>query len=288
MIGRLLKDIINLLIYGGAFIGLCASSITALTFELTGRSEENLPYILLIGAATAALYTIHRIIGLHKSAHVKNSDRFTVIRKYQFHIRVYSVLWILLSLWLLIPLFSITFILWLLPGGIIGFSYVFPLLSGGRRLRDLGWGKIMMIGWSWSWLTAVVPLWYFTDGSIQMTVIHGLERFLFIMLITIPFEIRDLYMDKSLGLITMPEKLGRKRTRRVAGIMCGVIIFLSLISSFHYFNPPYVIAMALTSLSVLPMINYSYLTADDYFFGGLVDGTMIIAVWVFKIANIFI
>lgn len=145
-----------------------------------------------------------------------------------------------------------------------------------------------MIGWSWAWLTAVIPLWYFTEASIQMTVLHGLERLLFIMLITIPFEIRDLYMDKSLGLITMPEKLGRKRTRRIAIIMCGVIIFLSLISSFHYFNPSYGIAMALTSISVLPMINYSYLTSDDYFFGGLVDGTMIIALWVFKIVNIFI
>lgn len=288
MIGRFLKDIINLLIYGGAFIGLCASCITALTFELTGKVEENLQYILLIGSATAALYTIHRVIGLHKSAHVKNSDRFTIIRKYLFHIRVYSALWILLSLWLVIPLFNLSFILWLAPGGIIAFTYVIPFLSGGRRLRDLGWGKIIMIGWSWAWLTAVVPLWYFTEASIQMTVIHGLERLLFIMLIAIPFEIRDLNIDKSLGLITVPEKLGSKRTRRIARIMCGVVIFLSLISSFHYFNQPYVIAMALTSLSVLPMINFSYVTSDDYFFGGLVDGTMIIALWVFKVVNIFI
>jgi len=49
-----------------------------------------------------------------------------------------------------------------------------------------------------------------------------------------------------------------------------------------------VIAMGLTSLSVLPMINFSYVTSDDYFFGGLVDGTMIIALWVFKVVNIFI
>ena len=121
-----------------------------------------------------------------------------------------------------------------------------------------------------------------------MPVLRCLARLLFIMLIAIPFEIRDLNIDKSLGLITVPEKLGSKRTRRIARIMCGGVIFLSLISSFHYFNQPYVIAMGLTSLSVLPMINFSYVTSDDYFFGGLVDGTMIIALWMFKVVNIFI
>jgi 4-hydroxybenzoate polyprenyltransferase len=286
--GRFLRDTVNLLIYGGAFIGLCAACITALTFELTGRAADNLPYILLIGTATAALYTSHRVIGLNKTAHINTSERFTIIRRYQFHIRVYTVLWIIVSAWLLMPIFSIKLILWLLPGGVIAFSYVIPFLSGGRRLRDLGWGKIIMIGWSWSWLTAVVPLWYFTQASIQMTVIHGLERMLYIMLIAIPFEIRDLQVDRSLGLITMPEKLGRKKTMRMAFVMFGTIILLSFISAFHYFNPAYTIAMSLTCLLVIPMIKYSYSTGDEYFFSGLVDGTMIIALWLFTGIHIFI
>jgi 1,4-dihydroxy-2-naphthoate octaprenyltransferase len=288
LIGRLLRDTVNLLIYGGIFIGLCAACITALTFELTGRAEENLQYILLIGTATSALYSIHRVIGLNKTAHLKTSERFVVIRKYQSHIRIYTVLWIMLTLWLLAPLFSLTFILMLMPGGVIAFSYVIPFLSGGRRLRDLGWGKIMMIGWSWSWLTAVIPLWYFCDASIQTTVIHGLERMLFIMLIAIPFEIRDLQVDRSLGLITMPEKLGKLKTRRIALLMCVMIMFLSFLASVHYFNPAYGIAMSLTCIAVIPLIRLSYTIEDDFFFGGVIDGLMIAVLWLFTGINIFV
>jgi 1,4-dihydroxy-2-naphthoate octaprenyltransferase len=286
--GKFIKDIVNLLIYGGAFIGLCAASITALTFELTGQADQHLPYILLVGAATAALYALHRVVGLNKTAHLKTSERFSVIRKYQFHIRVYTVFWVMISLSLFAPLFTVEFMLLLLPGGVIAFTYVIPFLSGGRRLRDLGWGKIVMIGWSWAWLTAVIPLWYFTEASVQMIVIHGLERMLFIMLITIPFEIRDITLDSSIGLITMPEKLGRRRTRRIAIMMIVAIFLLSFIASFHYFNPAYGMAMTMTSLLVIPIIKYSYSIEDDYYFGGLVDGLMIFVLGLFLAINQFV
>jgi hypothetical protein len=149
LIGRLIRDITNLLIYGGLFIGLCAACITALTFEVIGRASENLTYTILVGTATAALYSIHRVIGLHKTAHLKTSERFVTIRE---------------------------FLLWLLPGGVIAFTYVIPFLSGGRRLRDLGWGKIVMIGWSWAWLTAFIPMFYFGEASIQMAVLIALSE----------------------------------------------------------------------------------------------------------------
>jgi len=281
LIGRILKDTVNLLIYGGGFIGLCAACMTALTFELTGQDDNHLQYVLLIGTATAALYSMHRVIGLQKSALMMTTDRFAVIRKYQFHIRVYAVLWIILSIWLVQPLWDIRFVAWLIPGGTIALAYVIPFMSGGRRLRDLGWGKILMIGWSWSWLTAVLPMWYFAHASIQMTIIHGIERLCFIMLITIPFEIRDIKLDRSLGLITMPEKLGNRRTRRIAIYLGIVTVLLSFIGSLHYFNTPYGLAMTTICLIVIPLVGFSYKTNDDYFFSGLMDGTMILALWLF-------
>jgi 1,4-dihydroxy-2-naphthoate octaprenyltransferase len=235
----------------------------------------------LIGTATSALYSVHRIVGLQKTAHLITTDRFAIIRKYQFHIRVYTVFWVLLAVWLAIPFLSLRFILWFIPGGLIGFAYVIPFLPGGKRLRDLGWGKILMISWSWAWLTSVIPLCVFTNASMQMTVIHGLERLLFIMLIAIPFEIRDLHIDRSLGLITMPEKLGARRTQKMTWLLGGLTVLLSLIASFHYFNPAYGMAISVACLLMFPLVKWSYKTNDDYFFGGLLDGMMILTLWLF-------
>ena len=285
MIDKILKDAVNLLIYGGLFIGLCAACITALTFELSGQAFENLQYIFLVGAATAALYSIHRIIGLQKTAHLVTTERFAIIRKYQFDIRVYSVFWVLLSAWFAIPFLSIPFILWLIPGGIIAFAYVIPILPGGRRIRDLGWGKILMISWSWSWLTAVIPLGFIAPSSIQMIFIHGLERMFFIMILAIPFEIRDFKIDRSLGLITMPAKLGSKRTFRLVWLLVVLTMMLSFIASSHYFNPAYGFAMTLDCFLMIPLTKISYKIDDDFFFVGLIDGLMILVLWFFLIIH---
>lgn len=160
MIARLLRDIVNLLIYGGFFIGLCAACITALSLELCGKVEHFLMYSFWIGVCTAALYCGHRVIGLQKVAHIKSNERFIVIRKYEYHIWTYFCVWIIIALVIFYYIGSIELLIWMIPGGFIAFGYVMPLLTGHRRFRDLGWGKIIMIGWSWAWLTAFVPLWF--------------------------------------------------------------------------------------------------------------------------------
>ena len=115
MINKFIRDFVNLLIYGGSFIGLCAACITALSLELTGKTDQYLDYIFFIGAATAALYSAHRVIGLKKLEHIKSSERYDVIRQYKTHIWIYCFLWIVVTLWLFIPLASVEFILWLIP-----------------------------------------------------------------------------------------------------------------------------------------------------------------------------
>ncbi|MGB4848584.1 MAG: hypothetical protein WBP41_11735 [Saprospiraceae bacterium] len=286
MIDKILRDIINLLLYGGAFIGLCAACITALTFELVGEvGQLQLSYILLIGVSTAALYSGHRVIGLHKVAHVTAHERYTVIRKYKVHIWVYCAVWIVLSIWLFIPLASIEFLEWLIPGGSIAVMYVLPLLSKGRRLRDLGWVKIIMIGWSWAWLTALMPALYFGKEPLFISIFMGLGRMLFIIAITIPFEIRDISVDGSVGLTTLPVYLGMEKTIRSGIVLCFLLIGFVTVSSFHYHDPAYGISMSLVSVLSIWILKKSPHITDDYFFSGLTDGTMVLALSVYCVVG---
>lgn len=280
MNGRL-RDFVNLLIYGSAFIGLCAAAITALTFELIGILPKHFDYVLLIGLATAALYSSHRVIGLHKLDHVEDMGRYAVIRKYKQHIWLYTIIWFVLSIWFFLKVANLSFVLWLLPGGAIAFAYVLPFLSKGRRLRDLGWMKIIMIGWSWGWLTAFIPAYYFGEASLQMGIIIGLERMLWIIAITIPFEIRDIAVDRSVGLTTLPAQFGTKRTMRTGFVLCIMIILLAMISGFHYFNPTYVYTMIITCILTYWVLKKSLKVHDDYFFSGVIDGLMILAVFIY-------
>jgi 4-hydroxybenzoate polyprenyltransferase len=277
LINKVLRDIVNLLIYGGAFIGLCAACITSLSLSINSRADEFFMYTIWIGVCTAALYCGHRVIGLSKMAHIRTSERFNVIRKYERHIWTYFILWILLSGILFFMIGSFRLVIWMLPGGFIAFGYVLPLLLGKRRLRDLGWTKIIMIGWSWAWLTTFVPLYFLANEPLFIVSIMTLERMLFIIALTIPFEIRDIQVDRSVGLMTLPEKFGQKGTTIFMWCLCIGMIFLSYWAGYHYFNQAYFVTMVIISICSLLVYRYSFKTQDDYFFGGLTDGLMILA-----------
>lgn len=281
MPGKLLRDIVNLLLYGGAFIGLCAAAITSLTFELIGSVDLHLSYVLLIGTSTAALYSAHRVIGLHKLEHVTTHDRYAVIRKYKYHIWMYCVGWVLITVYLFLPVMDFEYILWLLPGGSIALAYVIPFLSQGRRLRDFGWLKIIMIGWSWAWLTAFLPAYYFNHLPLFIAVIIGIERMLFIIAITIPFEIRDIRIDQSVGLITLPSHIGSKKTFRLGVLLCIIFSFLSLFLAIQFNDIPYFIACIVAAAITVWILKMSTSIKDDYFFSGLTDGLMVIILLVY-------
>lgn len=281
MKGKLVYDIVNLLLYGSAFIGLCASSVTALTLELTDSVEQHFQYIVLVGVATAALYSAHRVIGLQKLKHVTANERYAVIRKYSIHIWLYCIGWILISAWIFLSMFSWTFLLWLIPGGFIALAYVIPFMAKQRRLRDVGWIKIILIGWSWAWLTAFLPLYYFDKWPLYISVIASLERMLFIVAITIPFEIRDMRIDRSVGLHNMPLKFGLSRTIKWGYALCIVVVLLSGVLALHVSSPAYFISMLIVCLFTTWIIKESYAVKDDYFFSGLTDGTMILAIVIY-------
>lgn len=274
----MIRNIVNLLIYGGAFIGLCAACVTALTFELLGIVESHFQYILLIGVATSALYSVHRVIGLHKIGIVNTYDRFQILRKYKQHIWLYAIGWTALSVWFFLPLANLRFILLLIPGGIIALMYVLPYLSVYRKVHNLGWIKIILIGWSWAWLTAFIPAYYFAEVPLYLCVLIGIGRMLFIITITIPFEIRDMAVDQSVGLINMPSRFGIKPTLIVGRIMCLFIVLIAAFLGFHYLNVAYILTISILVLITLWILQKSKTVKDDYFFSGLTDGLMIIAV----------
>ena len=277
MINKALRDIVNLLIYGGAFIGLCAACLTALSLRINGKEDSFFMYTLWIGICTAALYSGHRVIGLKKMEHIKTSERFNVLRKYQNHIWIYFVIWIILSGILFLTFGTFQLLIWMLPGGFIAVGYVLPVILGKKRLRDLGWTKIIMIGWSWAWLTSFVPLYYLAKEPLFMVSVMTLERIFFIIAITIPFEIRDMQVDKSVGLMTLPEKFGKRNTTLLVWSLCIGIVLLSYVAAYHYFNDAYFITMVIISICILFIYRHSSKTQDTYFFGGLTDGLMILA-----------
>jgi hypothetical protein len=82
--------------------------------------------------------------------------------------------------------------------GIISFFYVLhvPGLKG-KNLRDIPGIKIYIIALVWVLITVIVPYLIDTNLNFQKTLILFGAEVLFMISITIPFDIRDINLDEK-------------------------------------------------------------------------------------------
>lgn len=107
--------------------------------------------------------------------------------------------------------------------GTVTFLYEIPFerIESLRKVRGL---KIYIIALVWAMTTVLLPL-VEADIRLESNIFFELvQRFIFILVLMLPFEIRDLNND-DLRLSTIPQKIGITTSKRL-GFLGLVLIFL--------------------------------------------------------------
>ena len=146
--------------------------------------------------------------------------------------------WILFfSVLMLFPLIYLTFLieyrvlLWLLALGLLTVLYALPLvpinstIKHVRGLRAISGIKIYIIAFIWSAVTVIVPIVNEDMNLNSDLLIIVIQRFLFVLVLMLPFEIRDLSMDNR-SLATIPQTIGIMQTRLMGIGLVGVYLLL--------------------------------------------------------------
>lgn len=186
--------------------------------------------LIALGAVAQALLT-YRMFYLHPQIDTLILVFGLTLLAYHFHhvvsfsnhwiFGVILFLWVLL-LWRLWRDFDVLSQSIVLAIGIVVVLYNF----GFRNIYGL---KIFIIAFSWSMLCIGLPLasqywlWMATSHKI---LIYFLQKFLFMIAITIPFDICDMEEDKQNGLHTLPLILGDKATHYLTYallIICSIL-----------------------------------------------------------------
>lgn len=242
---------------------------------LTGRFQLH-PLGAFVFFATLLLYALHRLVGLSRAEGFKDKGRYFVIERFQTHIGLYALLAGLATLWFA---WHLPWKVWwsIVPVGFISMGYVLPIFGRGRRLRDFHYIKIFLIAFCWAWITVFIPaLELGLPYNIPMVFLF-LERVFFIFAITIPFDIRDLEIDRFNGVKTIPAVLGMQASKRLALLALAVSAALG---AFAYRLDAYSsggFAGLLASIVITGgIVQATKPDRHDYFFTGLVDGTMLL------------
>ncbi|TDI71383.1 MAG: hypothetical protein E2O86_01945 [Bacteroidetes bacterium] len=112
--------------------------------------------------------------------------------------------------------------------GVFTFLYSAPFFRH-KNLRSLSGFKIFVVALVWAGVTVLVPL-AMTELTLTLDIaLTFLQRFLFVIVLTLPFEIRDLQYDLA-NLQTLPQRLGVQKTKFLG------IFFLVLSVSLERFK----------------------------------------------------
>lgn len=217
-----LRKIFDFYIDASIHVALAVYALVRITmYNFNIEYDENISYVIFYGA----------IVGYNFLKYAGTAEKYLFVDKtYHKIIQGFSFVAFFLSIYYILNLpFTIIYRI----GGLVVVTilYLIPLSSSKRNIRNLAGMKIFIVALVWAAATVLLP---FVNANLLKTeilvdfnfdvAIEAVQRFLFVIIIMIPFEIRDLKED-SLDLKTIPQQFGVKKTK-FFGLTLLVLFYL--------------------------------------------------------------
>lgn len=285
--GDILKRIINPLIFGNIIIALCTLSLFLETYLQLGVPLKLDGLAALVFFATLFLYNFHRLMGIRR---IKPED-FGIITgwaaKHQFTLFMLSVIGAGGVAIFVFQTSLVIFMILVLLGG-ISMLYELPIVRHNQqfhRLRNLWIHKAFMITTVWSLATVLLPA---MNANFPLTNYHVwlvlAGRMLFIFILALCFDARDVDFDRKDDLVTIPIRYGEKITMdlyKTASAALLLVVVMHYIVLDHYWGIG--IAMVASTALTYYVVTKTFPRRSDYYYIFFVDGLMIaqfLFVWI--------
>ncbi len=272
----LLKRFIDLVLYGNFWIALGALALTAQTQIILGDELVWNPLLGFVFCATWLLYALHRIVGILRLKDFLDVERYSVISRFRNHIIIYAFVAGIGTIWYFFQLPFRVQVTSVMPS-LFSLAYVLPVFGKSRRLRDFDQIKIYLVAFVWAWVSVALPVVYSEVAIDTSIIMMFLERALFVFAITLPFDIRDLQVDGHTNVRTIPGIIGAVKSIRI-GIILLIIALVLVFGNYFvgFYSLSITLLLCASLLSTLYLVSFSNVERHDYFYSGLMDGTMLL------------
>lgn len=214
---KTLKNIFDFYINGSIHVALAIAALVKLTFlkyEIAGANN----YVYLTFVCSVVAYNFVKYASVSKLYHKRITKSMTAVK-------ILTGICILLVLYLG-SLMSRETLLYMLPFTLLTVLYTVPVFPNKKNLRSVAGIKIFIIGITWAGITVLIPIIYAEEALSSDMIVDLIQRFLFIVVMMLPFEIRDLQYDEE-ELETIPQRIGITRTKVFGSIVLVTFLLLT-------------------------------------------------------------
>jgi len=224
---KFLTALFKFYINASIHLGLMAYAmvrITELYFNLP--YNESLDYVIFYG--TIFGYNFVKYAGVSKLYHRNLTKALKSIQVVSFISLVFVVYYI--------SKLTLKTILYFIPFGVLTLLYALPFLGGFKKnLRNVAFIKNLIIASVWAGVTVLIPVISAQKNIDFIVLLMVLQRFLIILVLIIPFDIRDIAFDAD-SLKTLPQLIGITQTKKIGYIL---LLFCLLLEFMIAPNPSF-------------------------------------------------
>lgn len=150
-----------------------------------------------------------------------------VENSYHRQIQIFSLVFLALAVY---QLFFLSYEVWLICAALallVGF-YALPISTKHKNLRNSGIIKVLLVALVWTGTTVAFPV---ISSALSFTwdiALLILQQFILILILLVPFEIRDLEYDE-LNLQTIPQRIGVSKTKTLGVLLSFIFLMLTFL-----------------------------------------------------------
>ncbi len=217
---KFLKSLFNFYINASIHVALAVYALVRITERYFGLPyNEPLDYVIFYG--TISGYNYIKYAGIAKLHHRSLTPALRWIQ-------VFSACCFLAMLHYA-SFLEVTTMCYMAPFLGLTLLYEIPFLRKKKiNLRSIPMVKIGLIAVVWSGVTTVVPLLSAASVAPVAIAVLFVQRLLFVLVLTLPFDIRDVQFD-AVSLQTLPQYAGLVHVKKIG----AVLLFLTLVLEFY-------------------------------------------------------
>jgi hypothetical protein len=232
---RLFKKILDFYIFSNIHVALAGFSLTKITLVNFGIADNLTP--LFVAFSILISYNFIRFYEIKNNRLKWFKDWFFMNIKEILGLMILSIFG--LGYISFFAKFNLKSVLILFPFAFMTFFYAIPLLKIGKlevSFRNFPMIKIFSIAIAWAGISVFFPLYEVDYQFTSAVYLEFFQRILFLLAITIPFDIRDVDAD-SKSLKTLPQTLGIANSKVLGTLLLFWFLLLEIVKeNFTYFG----------------------------------------------------
>lgn len=141
--------------------------------------------------------------------------------------------------------------------------------------RKAGFLKTVLLAFTWAYVTVMIPVQQaFSISSLSIGLLFT-ARFLFMLMLCIIFDSRDINVDKIHSLSSLATDVSRKTLQVIMAIVFVLYLVTGFLLRYYFNNNAQIIAFFITGLLTLFVYRLSLRQQGYFFYYFLVDGLML-------------